>query len=48
MSAKGGVTISQDELIRMKMRANLIPNCTIKFIEPMHNRTEQHFFIKKV
>ena len=26
MSGKGAITISHDELIKMKMRANVIPN----------------------
>ena len=26
MASKGAITISHDELIRMKMRANVIPN----------------------
>ena len=26
MSGKGAITITQDELAKMKMRANLIPN----------------------
>jgi len=26
MSSKGAITITQDDLIKMKMRANIIPN----------------------
>ena len=32
MSSKGAVTISHEELIRMKMRANVIPNRTAPYI----------------
>jgi hypothetical protein len=29
MSSKGAITISHEDLVRMKMRANILPNGTI-------------------
>lgn len=29
MSSKGAITITQEELAKMKMRANLIPSCKL-------------------
>ena len=34
MTSKGAITISQDELIRMKMRANLIPQGNTLLTQP--------------
>lgn len=34
MASKGAITITQDELVRMKMRANVIPNCTFCLKQP--------------
>ncbi len=47
MSGKGAITITQDELIKMKMRANLIPSCTTPFTQLIANRTGQPIYIRK-
>lgn len=47
MSSKGAITITQDELIKMKMRANLIPSCSSLIIQPIARRTEQPISIRR-
>lgn len=48
MASKGGITITQDELIKMKMRANLIPSCTSFLTQLTANKTETHICTRKV
>jgi hypothetical protein len=48
MASKGGITITQDELMRMKMRANLVPTCIYAFTQPTQNRTERHTCSRRV
>lgn len=47
MSSKGAITISQDELIRMKMRANILPNRTPRFIQQIVKITSRATNINK-
>lgn len=47
MASKGAITITQDDLIKMKMRANLIPNRILSSTQPIANKTRQHISIKK-
>jgi len=48
MASKGGITITQDELMRMKMRANLVPTCIYASTQPTQNRTERHTCSRRV
>lgn len=48
MSAKGAITISQDELARMKMRANLIPSCNFTLIKLIQKKIAMPSSINKV
>ena len=47
MTSKGAITISHDELIRMKMRANLIPNRITSPIQLINKTILQLFNISK-
>ena len=48
MSSKGAITISQDELIRMKVRANLISSCTSFVIQLIFKKIELNLNISRV
>ena len=38
MSSKGAITITQEELVRMKMRADLIPTSMATFKQRDHSK----------
>lgn len=48
MSSKGAITITQDELTKMKMRANLIPSGNCTAIQAITNRIVPTINIKRV
>lgn len=48
MSSKGAITITQDELTKMKMRANLIPTGNLVARQVITNRIVRTIFIKRV
>ena len=48
MSGKGAITISHDELVKMKMRANVIPNRMIPVIMQKLRTTWQPININRV
>ena len=48
MTSKAGITITQDELIKMKMRANLIPNRMSVSMQRIARRTRPHISINRV
>lgn len=47
MTSKGAITISHDDLIRMKMRANLLPNCIYTLTQLTQKKIKQLSNIKK-
>lgn len=48
MASKGSITISHDDLIRMKMRANLIPNGKTLFTQAQQTTTRLLFNISNL
>ena len=47
MTSKGAITISHDDLIRMKMRAKLLPNCIYTLTQLIQKKIKQPSNINK-
>ena len=47
MSSKGAITITQEELVRMKMRADLIPTSMATFKQQDHSKVSSTIFTRR-